>query len=462
MTQGRQVAKKRKAGRNEADIHEQVEFMTKLVVQAGGALKGHCSVPGDKSISHRVVMFGGLAEGESYVRGFLAGGDCRSTVAVMRTLGVQIDEVTPTELLIHGRGFRGLQEPSTVLDCGNSGTTIRLLVGLLAGQNFTSFLTGSEQIRRRPMGRVVKPLRGMGADILGRQDGNYAPLGIRPARLRGVEYDLPVASAQVKSCVLLAGMYANGLTVVREPGPARDHTERMLMAMGAPVTVVGRSVTSESPTGPLKPLDITVPGDMSSAAFLLVAACIVPDSRITVTGVGVNPTRTGIVEALQEMGAQITYRNERMQAGEPVADIEVIGAPLRGAAFGGERIVTMIDELPVLAVAATQAEGRTIVRNAEELRVKETDRIATTVSELRKMGAHIEPTHDGFIIDGPTPLRAAPTEAHGDHRLAMALAVAGLVTQGGTMVYGAEVTGDSFPGFEFTLQALGADLREEE
>ncbi len=436
--------------------------MTKLILQAGGPLQGHCSVPGDKSISHRAVMFGALAEGVSHVRGFLDGGDCRSTIGVMRTLGVQVDEVTPTELLIHGRGFRGLQEPSTVLDCGNSGTTIRLLVGLLAGQEFTSFLTGTEQVRRRPMGRVVKPLRGMGADILGRQDGNYAPLGIRPARLRGVEYDLPVASAQVKSCVLLAGMYANGLTIVREPGPARDHTERMLMAMGAPVTVVGRSVTSESPTRPLDPLDITVPGDMSSAAFLLVAAAIVPGSRVTVNNVGVNPTRTGIVKALQAMGAQIVFHNERLEGGEPVADVEVTAGALRGAEFGGERIVTMIDELPVLAVAATQAQGRTLVRDASELRVKETDRIATTVSELRKMGAHIDPTHDGFIIDGPTPLRAAPTEAHGDHRLAMALAVAGLVAQGSSEVYGAEVTGDSFPGFEFTLQALGAGLRVEE
>ncbi len=436
--------------------------MTKLVVQASGALQGHCSVPGDKSISHRAVMFGGLAEGVSTIRGFLDGGDCRSTVAVMRALGVQIDERSRTEMQIHGRGLSGLQEPSGVLDCGNSGTTIRLLVGLLAGQSFTSFLSGTEQVRRRPMGRVVKPLRGMGADILGRQDGNYAPLGIRPARLRGVEYELPVASAQVKSCVLLAGLYANGLTIVREPGPARDHTERMLAAMGAPVTVVGSSVTSESPTEPLKPLDITVPGDMSSAAFLLVAACIVPDSRITITGVGVNPTRTGIVDALREMGAQIEYRNERVQAGEPVADVEVSQRALRGAEFGGRQIVTMIDELPVLAVAATQAQGRTIVRNAEELRVKETDRIATTVSELRKMGARIEPTHDGFIIDGPTPLRTAPTEAHGDHRLAMALAVAGLIAQGGATVFGAEVTGDSFPGFEFTLQALGARLRQED
>ncbi len=436
--------------------------MTKLILQAGGALTGHCSVPGDKSISHRAVMFGGLAEGVSHVRGFLDGGDCRTTVALMRALGVQIDEVSPTEMLIHGRGFRGLQEPATVLDCGNSGTTIRLVVGLLAGQDFTSFLTGSEQIRRRPMGRVVKPLRGMGADILGRQDGNYAPLGIRPARLRGVEYDLPIASAQVKSCVLLAGLYANGLTVVREPGPARDHTERMLMAMGAPISVAGRTVMSESPRHALKPLDITVPGDMSSAAFLLVAAAIAPDSRIMITGVGVNPTRTGIVDALQAMGAEIVYHNRRDQAGEPVADIEVSTSALHGATFGGDAIVTMIDELPVLAVAATQAQGRTVVRNAAELRVKETDRIATTVGELRKMGARIEPTHDGFIIDGPTRLRAAPTEAHGDHRLAMALAVAGLVAEGRTVVYGAEVTSDSFPGFEFTLQALGADLVVEE
>jgi len=436
--------------------------MTHLTIRSGRALTGNCSVPGDKSISHRAVMFGSIAEGASRIRGFLDGADCRATVGVMRSLGVQIEVLTPTELIVHGRGLRGLQEPGGVLDCANSGTTIRLLTGLLAGQSFASFLNGTEQIRRRPMGRIVTPLRAMGADIMGRQGGNYAPLGIRPARLRGFEYDMPVASAQVKSCLLLAGMYAGGLTLVREPGPARDHTERMLMAMGAPIQVMGRTVVSEQPERPLQALDLTVPGDPSSAAFLLVAASIVPGSRILIQGVGINPTRTGIVDALRAMGAKIVVHNERDQAGEPVADLEVSCTELRGASFGGESIVTMIDELPVLAVAATQASGTTVIRDAGELRVKETDRIASTVTELRKMGAKIEPTEDGFIVEGPTQLRAAPAESQGDHRLAMAMAVAGLVATGTTSVFGAEVTGDSFPGFEVTLQALGADLEVHE
>ena len=432
--------------------------MTQITMTSGKTLTGACSVPGDKSISHRAVMFGSIAEGDTHVRNFLDGGDCRSTIEVMRGLGVQIDVITPTELIVHGRGLDGLQEPATVLDCGNSGTTIRLLTGLLVGQQFATFLNGTAQIRRRPMGRIVRPLRGMGADIMGRQNGDYAPLGIRPARLRGMEYTMPVASAQVKSCLLLAGLYAHGLTLVIEPGPARDHTERMLAAMGAPVAVYGNKVSSERPQAPLKALDLTVPGDMSSAAFLLVAGAITPDSHITINGVGVNPTRTGIVAALLEMGASITFTNAREEGGEPVADLVVTTSALRGTTFGGEQIVTMIDELPILAVAATQAEGRTVVRDAHELRVKETDRIATTVGELRKLGARIEPTPDGFIIDGPTPLIGAPVESHDDHRLAMAMAVAGLVARGQTVVHGAEVTGDSFPGFEVTLQALGADL----
>jgi len=432
--------------------------MTKITITPSSSLTGNCSVPGDKSISHRAVMFGSIAEGETHIRNFLDGGDCRSTIDVMRGLGVQVDVVSPTELVVHGRGLDGLQEPANVLDCGNSGTTIRLLTGLLVGQQFATFLNGTAQIRRRPMGRIVRPLRGMGADIMGRQMGEYAPLGIRPSRLRGLEYTMPVASAQVKSCLLLAGLYAHGLTIVIEPGPARDHTERMLAAMGAPIAVYGNKITSERPQTPLKALDITVPGDISSAAFLLVAGAITPNSRITVTGVGTNPTRTGIVEALQAMGAAITFANEREEGGEPVADLIVTTSTLRGTTFGGEQIVTMIDELPILAVAATQAEGRTVVRDAHELRVKETDRIATTVSELRKLGAKIEPTADGFIIDGPTPLVGAPVESHDDHRLAMAMTVAGLVARGQTEVYGAEVTADSFPGFEVTLQALGADL----
>lgn len=436
--------------------------MTQIHIQSHSPLTGQCSVPGDKSISHRAVIFGSIAEGQTTVHNFLDGHDCRATVGVMRALGVEIEVRTPTELVVHGRGIDGLQEPADVLNCANSGTTIRLLTGLLAGQQFPSFLSGTAQLRRRPMNRVINPLRGMGADIMGRQNGNYAPLGIRPARLRSVEYEIPMASAQVKSCVLLAGMYAKGLTIIREPGPTRDHTERLLRAMGAPIDVIGHTVHTERPTSPLRGIKVTVPGDISSAAFLLVAGAIVPDSRITIAGVGINPTRTGIVDALLQMGAQITFHNQREQAGEPVADLEIRHSELRAATFGGPGIVTMIDELIVLAVAATQAKGRTIVKDAAELRVKETDRIASTVGELRKMGAKIEPTSDGFIIDGPTELKGAPVESQGDHRLAMALAVAGLVAQGETTIYGSEVTADSFPGFEVTLQALGATLKVEE
>lgn len=436
--------------------------MTQIHTQSGHPLTGQCSVPGDKSISHRAIMFGGIAEGQTTVRNFLDGHDCRATVGVMRDLGVQVDVLNPTELVVHGRGIDGLQEPNSVLDCANSGTTMRLMTGLLAGQKFASFLNGTAQIRRRPMGRVVNPLKGMGAEIMGRQNGNYAPLGIRPAQLRGVEYDMPVASAQVKSCVLLAGLYARGLTIVREPGPTRDHTERLLRAMGAPIEVIGHTVHVERPGTLLRGLEVIVPGDISSAAFLLVAGAVIPDSRLTIANVGVNRTRTGIVDALQEMGAKISFHNEREQAGEPVADLEVRYSDLRACTFGGPGIVTMIDELMVLAVAATQAKGRTVVRDAGELRVKETDRIASTVTELRKMGAKIEPTADGFIIDGPTDLKGAPVESQGDHRLAMALTVAGLIAKGETTVYGAEVTADSFPGFEVTLQALGATLNVEE
>ncbi len=432
--------------------------MTSIRIQGGPPIKGRCHVPGDKSISHRAVMFAAIAEGVSRISNFLDGGDCRQTVRVMRRLGVTIEEQSPTELLVHGRGLDGLQEPDDVLDCGNSGTTIRLLAGLLAGQNFTSFLTGTDQIRRRPMGRIVRPLRAMGAGIIGRQGGDYAPLAINGSSLRGMEYDMPVASAQVKSCVILAGLYAHGLTVIREPGPARDHTERMLAAMGAPIAVYGNTVHCERPAEPLKALEIAIPGDPSSAAFLAAVAAIVPDSSITIAGVGVNPTRTGFLDALAEMGARIEYRNPRQRSGEPVADVDISAGELRGATFGGEQIVTMIDELPVLAVVATQAQGRTIIQDAGELRVKETDRIATTVSELRKMGANIEPLPDGFAVEGPVRLMGGTVESLGDHRLAMALIVASLAAQGPTTIYGSEVTADSFPGIESTLQALGADL----
>ena len=432
--------------------------MTSLNILGGNPLAGRCHAPGDKSISHRAVIFGSVADGETRISNFLDGGDCRATVDVMRQLGVHIDDVGPTELRVHGRGLDGLQEPSGYLDCGNSGTTMRLLAGLVAGQRFASFLTGAEQIRRRPMDRIVVPLRMMGAKIIGRQDGKFAPLAFDAARLRGFEYDMPVASAQVKSCLILAGLYARDLTVIRQPGPARDHTERMLAAMGAPLEVYGNMIHCERPSEPLRPLEIRVPGDPSSAAFIAAAAAIVPDSRITIADVGVNPTRIGFFSALMEMGARIEYRNMRERSGEPIADIDVSYGELHSASLSGELIVTLIDELPILAVVASQADGRTTIRDAGELRVKETDRIATTVSELRKMGAKIDPAPDGFTVDGPVKLLGGAVESHEDHRLAMALAVAALVAQGPTTVYGAEVTADSFPGFETTLQALGADI----
>ena len=431
-----------------------------LIIHSGHRLAGQCRVPGDKSISHRAVMFGAIAEGRSRIRNFLNGHDCWATVGVMRALGVQIDERSPTELVVNGVGLNGLQEPEDVLDCANSGTTIRLMTGLLAGQPFASVLTGSEQIRRRPMGRIAAPLRQMGAQIVGRQEGKLAPLTIAPAKLNAIEYDMPVASAQVKSCVLLAGLYAHGLTIVREPGPARDHTERMLIAMGAPIEVLGNTVHSERPQRPLKPLDLTVPGDISSAAFLLAAGALTPNSNLTLADVGINPTRTGIIDALAEMGADIQYKSRTEQGGEPTANLVVKTSELKATSFGGEQIVTMIDELPTLAVVATQAAGRTIIRDAKELRVKEVDRIDATVSELRKMGARITGTEDGFVIDGPTPLHGANVDSHGDHRLAMAWTIAGLIAKGSTTVYNAHVTADSFPGFEGTLRALGAEIEE--
>ena len=431
-----------------------------LKISNSGPLSGRCSVPGDKSISHRAVIFGSLAEGPSRIRNFLDGHDCRATMNIMRAMGVRIDEISSTQLEVHGVGLDGLKEPDDVLNCDNSGTTMRLLTGLLAGQEFVSVLSGTAQIRGRPMARIVDPLRTMGAQIYGRQSGRYAPLTVVPSRLSAIEYKMPVASAQVKSCLLLAGLFAHGLTVVHQPGPARDHTERMLGAMGAPVTALGNTTHSERPQAPLNPLNIIIPGDISSAAFLLVAASAVPDSNLTIVDVGVNATRTGIVDALSEMGADIRRRVRPSQGGEPVADLIVNGGGLQSLDFGGEQLVTMIDELPVLAVAATQAAGRTVVRDAQELRVKETDRIATTVSELKKMGAQIQETPDGFIVDGPTPLNGATVDSHGDHRLAMALAVAGLIADGETTIYNAHVTADSFPGFESTLRALDVNVQE--
>ena len=419
--------------------------MSQMTIGAAGPLRGRICVPGDKSISHRALLLGALADGASRVTNFLPSGDCLATLACLRALGVKVESHSATTLTIHGRGLYGLVAPDQPLDCGRSGTTIRLLAGILAGQPFKSTLTGDPQLLRRPMQRIVKPLRQVGAEI--EDSDGCAPLTIHGRPLRGHDHTLSIASAQVKSALLLAGLYADGPTLVRQPGPARDHTERMLSAMGADIDTVGLTVTLH-PSSPLSPLSLTIPGDISSAAFPLVAATLAPNSKITVANVGTNPTRTGLLDVLGAMGAKITLENERRQGDEPLADVTVSTAELHGVEIGGETVVRMIDEFPVLAVAATQAHGATIVRDATELRVKETDRIATTAAELRKLGAQIEPRPDGFIVHGPTPLRGTTVHSHGDHRLAMALVVAGLIAAGKTIVQDLTCIADSFPGFE--------------
>lgn len=432
----------------------------RLMVRGGGLLRGRIRVPGDKSISHRALLLGAIAAGVTRVGNFLPATDCQATLACVRALGIEVERVSERELIVRGRGLHGLREPSDVLDCRGSGTTARLLAGILAGQPFYSVLTGSEQLRRRPMGRVAGPLRRMGATVLGREGGQLLPLTICGGRLRGIDDALPMASAQVKSAILLAGLYAEGPTTVREPGPARDHTERMLRAQGANIEVRGRVVTLHS-GGELAGLEVAVPGDFSSAAFFIAAACLVPGSELLIEEVGINPTRTGFLEVLRAMGAEVGMENWRERGGEPVADIVVRteggdGSPLlRGVEVGKAIVPRMIDEFPILAVVATQAEGETVVRDAAELRVKEADRIAALVSELRKLGAHIQERPDGFVVEGPTRLVGTRVLSHGDHRLAMSLAVAGLVAAGETIVEGAECISDSFPGFERALRDLG-------
>ncbi len=422
-------------------------------------LTGTRRVPGDKSISHRALILGALAEGVSDVVGWLPAADCYATLHVMRALGVPVehDPAMPTRIRVHGVGAHGLREPDNVLDCDGSGTTMRLLCGLLAGQPFFSVLTGREALRRRPMRRVAEPLRRMDASIDGRDGGNLAPLAIRGAPLHAIHYNMPIASAQVKSALMLAGLYAEGETIITQPGPARDHTERMLSAMGAPVHIDGNTVRVHSLRTALHPLTapdgspFVVPADISSAAFLIVAALLVPKSTLRLVDVGINPTRTGILDILQRMGATWTLDNVRADAIEPTADLIVQHQPLHGTTIDGDLVVRAIDEFPIIAVAATQAEGETIVRDAAELRVKETDRIGNVARELRKMGAEIEPLADGFMVRGPTPLRGAVVDSHGDHRLAMALTVAALIADGPTTVHGAEVMADSFPNFIATL-----------
>ena len=428
--------------------------MRQLTVHPRAPLRGQGHVPGDKSISHRALLLGALAEGTSEITGFLPASDCLATMNCLRALGVEIKAHNTDQLAVHGRGLHGLQVSADPLDCVRSGTTMRLLTGILAGQPFESTLTGDEQLLRRPMRRVVEPLRRMGADI--KDTNGHAPLTVNGRSLRGAVHELDVASAQVKSALLLAGLSADGSTTVRQPGPARDHTERMLATMGTDIQTSGLTVTLH-PISHLSPLSLCIPGDVSSAAFLLVAATLVPGSEVTVLGVGVNPTRTGLLDVLQAMGTELYVDNRRTAAGEPVADVTSRASKLRGVTVAGDTVVRMIDEFPILAVAATQARGTTIVRDAEELRVKETNRIETVVQELRTLGAHIEAKADGFVVEGPTPLQGGVVDSHGDHRVAMALTVAGLIAERKVVVRDVECIGDSFPGFADQMSNLGAN-----
>jgi 3-phosphoshikimate 1-carboxyvinyltransferase len=411
-------------------------------------LRGVVEVPGDKSISHRSVIMNSVAEGNAEITNFLTGADCRSTVACMQALGVDV-ELNGTSVRVYGRGLRGLKEPADVLDCGNSGTTLRLLSGLLAGQPFLSVLTGDASLRSRPMGRVAGPLRELGARIDGRRDGTLAPLVIRGTRIHGGSYTLPVASAQVKSALLLAGL--TGDQPVRLDGKiaSRDHTERMLSAMGVDITTSAGEITLYPPAHPVfpYPLSLRVPGDPSSAAFWWVAASIHPDAEVTTAGVCLNPTRTGALDVLRAMGADISIANERNEGLEPVGDVTVRSAALRGTTIGGDLIPRLIDEIPVLAVAACFATGETRIADAAELRAKESDRITTVASELHKMGAEVEPAPDGMLIAGGGELHGAAVESYGDHRLAMALAVAALAAEGETRIADAASADVSYPTF---------------
>lgn len=423
-----------------------------LRVQRAQQISGTVRVPGDKSISHRAVMFGALAEGTTTIEGFLPGADCLSTISCFRRMGIEIEQ-EGDRVVVHGKGWYGLQEPSQHLDVGNSGTTIRLMAGILATQPFHSVMEGDESIAKRPMRRVIGPLRQMGAKIDGRKDGEFTPLSIRGGNLAAISYQSPVASAQVKSAILLAGLQASGVTSVSEPQLSRDHTERMLEAFGVKLVRDGLTVSVEGEQT-LKGRAIQVPGDISSAAFLIAAVMMVPGSSLVIENVGINPSRTGILDVVKMMGGQIELLNERVVNEEPIADLKVTHSQLNGVEIGGEIIPRLIDEIPVIAAMATQANGRTIIRDAQELKVKETDRIATVVSELSKLGANITPTEDGMIIEGPTPLRGAVIDSLGDHRIGMAMAIAGLAAEGETFVENDEAILVSFPGFPDVLQSI--------
>lgn len=415
-------------------------------------LRGVVHVPGDKSISHRAVMFGALAKGTTSVTHFLEGADCLSTISCFQKMGIEIEKQND-KVLIHGKGLRGLNSPREILDAGNSGTTTRLIAGILAGQKFISELDGDASLRSRPMKRIMDPLNAMGADIRCRGENNCLPLRIVGHPLTAIHYTSPVASAQVKSCVLLAGMYADGVTSVTEPFLSRNHTEIMLRSFGADIRSEGTTV-SIRPEPDLLAQDITVPGDISSAAFFIAAGLLTPGSEILLKNVGINPTRAGILKVCQDMGADITLLNADY-SGEPAADILVRTSSLKGTVIQGADIPTLIDELPVIAVMAAFAEGTTVIRDAAELRVKESDRIAVMTDNLRRMGADVEETEDGMIIHGGRPLHGAVIDPRLDHRVAMSFAVAGTVCEGTMDILDGDCVRISYPDFYKDLYSLG-------
>lgn len=400
-------------------------------------------------------MFGSMAHGKTTVENFLPGEDCLSTINCFEKLGVQIDR-SETTVTVHGKGLDGLGESSDILNVGNSGTTARLMMGILSGLPFHSVLIGDESIAKRPMKRVTGPLRDMGAKIQGNQEGNFTPISIQGGDLKGINYTSPVASAQVKSAILLAGLQAKGETTVDEPFKSRDHTERMLRAFGVKVAEDGLKVSIEGGQSLTSNIHIVVPGDISSAAFFLVAGAIVPNSQVTLQKVGLNPTRTGILDVLKDMGASLTYTNIVEDGPEPYADITVEASPLKGVEISGEIIPRLIDEIPIIALMATQAEGRTIIKDAQELKVKETNRIDTVVHELQKLGATITATEDGMIIEGRTPLTGSTLDSYGDHRIGMMVAIASLIAEGETVLLNDEAINVSYPTFfEHLEQLLG-------
>lgn len=420
-------------------------------------LKGTVSVPGDKSISHRGIMFGSIADGTTEIHNFLPGADCLATIRCFRALGIEIEQEGST-VTVHGKGLHGLSAPSHILDVGNSGTTTRLLSGILVGQPFESKLSGDESLNSRPMKRIIDPLTQMGADISSILHNGCAPLYIAPSRLHGIHYDSPVASAQVKSCILLAGLYANGETSVTEPGLSRNHTELMLKEFGADIRSVhdldcSRTTAIIQPGRELHGQKLTVPGDISSAAYFIAAGLIVPDSEIRITNVGINPTRAGILKICEDMGARIELSNERTEGGEKIADITVRTSRLHGTVIEGDIIPALIDEIPVIAVMAAVAEGTTVIRDAAELKVKETDRIETVTDNLKAMGCDVTPTEDGMIINGGK-LKGASIHTLLDHRIAMAFSIAALAAEGRTRILDSKCVDVSYPAFYDTFEEL--------